>query len=261
MLRILPAPTRHAACCPPQWYRLRNLPWNKERTRLLRERYEQELMAILERRLDQLRQQPLAEPARQGQQAQQQAGGSASGCPVHAAAGAASAPAAAGAASAPAAGGCPVHATHDSSAEDEEEEGQVQDILSLALQLSMSTPPGAAAAAAPQHASTSSSVSASSAAAGAAAGVDLDVVISQMKTFFGAGHDTTASLIAWALYFLSQHPDVEERLVAEVRQVLAGAEEPSNEHLARLRWVAPVGVVQGCCLHMSACIPLHTCHS
>jgi hypothetical protein len=149
-------------------------------------------------------------------------------------------------------------ATHDSSSE--EEEGDVQDILSLALQLSMSTPPGAAAAAAPEHTSTSSSPAAGT-AADAAAGVDLDVVISQMKTFFGAGHDTTASLIAWALYFLSQHPTVEERLVAEVRQVLAGAEEPSSAHLASLRWAAPVGGGQGYCLHMSACSPLQVCHT
>jgi pentalenene oxygenase len=41
-------------------------------------------------------------------------------------------------------------------------------------------------------------------------------------TFFVAGTETTATALAWALLLLDQHPDVAERLYAEVEGVLAG---------------------------------------
>ncbi|OZJ02555.1 hypothetical protein BZG36_04340, partial [Bifiguratus adelaidae] len=42
------------------------------------------------------------------------------------------------------------------------------------------------------------------------------VIISQLKTFFFAGHDTTSSLMSWVFYLLSKHPKV----LADVREEL-----------------------------------------
>lgn len=45
-------------------------------------------------------------------------------------------------------------------------------------------------------------------------------LIDQLAVFFLAGHETTASSLAWTMFMLSQSPDVMARLRAEVTQVL-----------------------------------------
>ncbi|MFE2547431.1 cytochrome P450 [Streptomyces sp. NPDC059355] len=44
----------------------------------------------------------------------------------------------------------------------------------------------------------------------------------QILTMLAAGIETTATTLSWALYMLARHPDVEERLHAEVDTVLGG---------------------------------------
>lgn len=44
----------------------------------------------------------------------------------------------------------------------------------------------------------------------------------EAMTLFLAGHETTALALAWGWYLLSQHPDVVEKLQAELHQVLGG---------------------------------------
>lgn len=44
----------------------------------------------------------------------------------------------------------------------------------------------------------------------------------EIVTIFFAGHETTAATMAWAFYLLSQHPEIEERMRAEVNKVLNG---------------------------------------
>ncbi|HWE95577.1 MAG TPA: cytochrome P450 [Tepidisphaeraceae bacterium] len=44
----------------------------------------------------------------------------------------------------------------------------------------------------------------------------------QVMTFIGAGHETTAVALAWAVYLLSQHPEVAERMGEEVERALCG---------------------------------------
>ncbi len=44
----------------------------------------------------------------------------------------------------------------------------------------------------------------------------------EAMTLFIAGHETTANALAWTLYLLSQNPDAEARLVAELDHVLNG---------------------------------------
>lgn len=44
----------------------------------------------------------------------------------------------------------------------------------------------------------------------------------EAMTLFLAGHETTALALSWGWYLLAQHPDVVEKLRAELRQVLGG---------------------------------------
>ncbi len=58
-------------------------------------------------------------------------------------------------------------------------------------------------------------------------------------TMFNAGHDTTAAALAWILYAIAAHPEVSERLRAEVQTVLGGATPDAND-IARLPYVEAV---------------------
>lgn len=43
----------------------------------------------------------------------------------------------------------------------------------------------------------------------------------ELMTMVAAGHETTANALTWTLYLLTQHPEIETRLVEEVDQVFA----------------------------------------
>jgi cytochrome P450 len=58
--------------------------------------------------------------------------------------------------------------------------------------------------------------------------VSMSELVDQMKTFFFAGHDTTASTISWSYYFLSHHPAALTRLRAELDDIF-GADTTSAE--------------------------------
>lgn len=45
-------------------------------------------------------------------------------------------------------------------------------------------------------------------------------LVNQLMTFLAAGHETTASAMAWAVYLLCKHPNVQKRLREEVRAEL-----------------------------------------
>ncbi len=58
-------------------------------------------------------------------------------------------------------------------------------------------------------------------------------------TIFLAGHETTALVLCWTLYLLSQNPMAEERLVAELQTVLGGR-PPELADLPNLTWTSHV---------------------
>jgi cytochrome P450 len=64
-------------------------------------------------------------------------------------------------------------------------------------------------------------------------------LIDQVVTFFGTGSETTAHTLAWALYLLARHPEVERRVHAEVDHVLAGA-PAAHAHVSALDLTARV---------------------
>lgn len=60
-----------------------------------------------------------------------------------------------------------------------------------------------------------------------------------IMTFVAAGHETTANALTWTFYLLSQHPIVREKLLAELKSVLAGR-APTIDDLPNLpytEWV------------------------
>src|SRR5262249_54421905 len=58
-------------------------------------------------------------------------------------------------------------------------------------------------------------------------------------TLFLAGHETTALALSWTWYSLTQNPAAEERLLAEVREVLGGR-APTAEDWPRLKFTEHV---------------------
>jgi unspecific monooxygenase len=61
----------------------------------------------------------------------------------------------------------------------------------------------------------------------------------QVVTFLVAGHETTSGALSFALYYLSQNPEVLAKAQAEVDAVW-GTEEPPFEKIAKLRYVRRV---------------------
>jgi cytochrome P450 len=53
-------------------------------------------------------------------------------------------------------------------------------------------------------------------------------LVDQLKTFFFAGHDTTASTISWSYYFLSHHPEELLRLRKELDDVFGPHTAPTQ---------------------------------
>ena len=50
----------------------------------------------------------------------------------------------------------------------------------------------------------------------------LDERVAGLFTLFFAGHETTALTLSWALHLVAQHPDIADKLTAELKQVLNG---------------------------------------
>ncbi|MEY4982307.1 MAG: hypothetical protein RIR62_573 [Pseudomonadota bacterium] len=61
-------------------------------------------------------------------------------------------------------------------------------------------------------------------------GFDAAEMVDQVAIFFLAGHETSASALAWALYLLATHPDVQEEVAAE-----AAGLTPDFASVGRLR--------------------------
>jgi cytochrome P450 len=57
----------------------------------------------------------------------------------------------------------------------------------------------------------------------------------ELMTIFLAGHETTALALTWGWYLLGQSPEAEERLAAELEEVL-GERAPTADDLPRLRY-------------------------
>lgn len=70
-------------------------------------------------------------------------------------------------------------------------------------------------------------------------GLSASDVRDEMVTIFVAGHETTALALCWTWFMLSQHPDVERKLWAEVDDALKGA-APTFDDVRRLTYTRTV---------------------
>jgi PHYB activation tagged suppressor 1 len=69
--------------------------------------------------------------------------------------------------------------------------------------------------------------------------MSMDEIIDECKTFFFAGHDTTAHLLTWTMFLLGTHPEWQQRLREEVLRECGGAEVPLNaDALNKLKLVS-----------------------
>lgn len=70
-------------------------------------------------------------------------------------------------------------------------------------------------------------------------GMDDKLLRDEIMTLLLAGHDTSAHALAWTWYLLTQHPEIQERLHAELDQTLAGR-TPAVEDLPQLHYTRMV---------------------
>ncbi|MEL6815814.1 MAG: cytochrome P450, partial [Cyanobacteria bacterium J06598_3] len=61
----------------------------------------------------------------------------------------------------------------------------------------------------------------------------------EVMTLLVAGHETTANSLSWTLYLLAQYPEIEAKLLAELKTVLNG-ESPTVENYQQLSFTAQV---------------------
>jgi cytochrome P450 len=66
---------------------------------------------------------------------------------------------------------------------------------------------------------------------------DTGEMVDQVAIFFLAGHETSASALAWALYLLATHPNAQARVVEEARAFTAN---PAFSNLSKLRFTRDV---------------------
>jgi len=64
-------------------------------------------------------------------------------------------------------------------------------------------------------------------------------VLDEVKTIFAAGHETTANALTWAWFLLSEHPEVSEKLKAELDAMLGGR-PPTSADLPNLHYTRQV---------------------
>lgn len=66
--------------------------------------------------------------------------------------------------------------------------------------------------------------------------LNLQLIMDECKTFFFAGHETTALLLTWTIMLLASNPSWQDKVRSEVRQV-CNTDTPSVEHLSKLNLV------------------------
>ena len=67
--------------------------------------------------------------------------------------------------------------------------------------------------------------------------ISMDDLITECKTFYFAGHETTNSLLAWTVFLLALHTDWQEEARKEVLE-LFGLQNPNSYGIAKLKTVS-----------------------
>ncbi|KAH7357261.1 cytochrome P450 [Rhexocercosporidium sp. MPI-PUGE-AT-0058] len=61
-------------------------------------------------------------------------------------------------------------------------------------------------------------------------GLSFETMRDQVMTFLGAGHDTTATGVAWTLHLLSKYPSIQSRLRDEIKQSMPFLFDPATRY-------------------------------
>ncbi|CAO2825419.1 unnamed protein product [Amaranthus hypochondriacus] len=69
--------------------------------------------------------------------------------------------------------------------------------------------------------------------------LNLQLIMDECKTFFFAGHETTALLLTWTVMLLASNQEWQQKLRDEIAQVCNGA-TPSVDHLPKLRLLSMI---------------------
>lgn len=67
--------------------------------------------------------------------------------------------------------------------------------------------------------------------------MDINEIVEECKTFFFAGHETTANLLTWCTMLLSLHQDWQEKLREEVFNECGKDKIPDSETCSKLKLV------------------------
>ena len=70
--------------------------------------------------------------------------------------------------------------------------------------------------------------------------LSMDDIIDEFITVFVAGQETTANSLAFTLYEIIRHPDVEAKILDEIDEVLGNKENVNFEDLAKLKYLGQV---------------------
>jgi cytochrome P450 len=62
----------------------------------------------------------------------------------------------------------------------------------------------------------------------------------ELITLFSAGHETSANTLGWTFYMLAQHPEIVEKIRAEVNRILPNKEMPTFEQLREMTYTEQV---------------------
>ncbi|CAH3015399.1 unnamed protein product [Porites evermanni] len=68
-------------------------------------------------------------------------------------------------------------------------------------------------------------------------GLSDEEIVGEVMTFMFAGHDTTASVIAWTLYNLAKYPEHQEKCRQEVDEVVGFNQDLDWKHLSKLKYM------------------------
>jgi cytochrome P450 len=70
-------------------------------------------------------------------------------------------------------------------------------------------------------------------------GLNTEDIADNILTFIGAGHETTALALTWTFFLLSRHPDIEQRMLAEIASITGGG-DLTAEKVSELVYVRQV---------------------
>lgn len=71
-------------------------------------------------------------------------------------------------------------------------------------------------------------------------GLTDDELRNEIRTFFLAGHETTATSLTWAHYALALNPEVRQKMIDEIHSVLGYDRDPTYEDLSKMEYLEQV---------------------